>query len=165
MKFLFILLSLWLVAAPASACLVTQSFTPKGSVESLYATEVLAAKSSIQCSLYGLSNLALSADLVTMAQMGVHVQIGIDKAQAANAATKWRTVVAAGGEVRIKKTSYLEHNKYCVIDGLTLVSGSWNWSQGASLQDNNGMVVKDCPATVDAFIADFNRIWLRDKPS
>ena len=35
------------------------------------------------------------------------------------------------------------HNKFCLIDGITVISGSYNWTYGARLNKENVIVIKD----------------------
>ena len=53
------------------------------------------------------------------------------------------------------------HNKYVIIDGLTLVTGSYNWS--ANAEDNNfenAVFIQGGPL-IQSFAADFEGIWKR----
>ena len=54
----------------------------------------------------------------------------------------------------------LMHEKYCVVDGETVVSGSYNWTDNAEYKNDEDIVVsKNDRETARKFIRDFNRKW------
>lgn len=55
------------------------------------------------------------------------------------------------------KDSFM-HNKFCVIDNNTVITGSYNWSFKARLNDENILVIKDDRNLTDQFIAKFNEL-------
>lgn len=138
-------------------------FSPYDDVEAAVLAEVGKAQESITCSLFGISNPDLAHALIGKAEAGIPVMVGLDKRQAGGEADLHEALQDGGVQVRIKKTLVLEHNKFCVIDGRTVVMGSWNWSQSAQKQDNSELILRDCPDQVRQFEAAFWRIWVRDK--
>lgn len=151
-------------AAPAAAgCFVSQAFSPTQKIHVLYHNELIQTKKSVVCSLFGLTNIGLAADLKNLAIAGKSVRIGLDHRQSSFLPEQWQAIRAVGGEVRVTPTGVLQHNKFCVIDGRIVLTGSWNWSNSAPRQDNNGVVIKSCSVTAKAFTAEFERIWLRDE--
>jgi len=55
------------------------------------------------------------------------------------------------------------HHKFAVIDGQTLINGSFNWSPNAERSLENLIVVKDCKKEVSKFIEEFERILSIEK--
>ena len=79
-------------------------------------------------------------------------------------------VAAAGIDLRYKSYSYRwhyatakqMHQKYTIIDGQTVASGSYNYSNNAELQTMENVVVyeaADYPELVQEFVANFDSIW------
>lgn len=52
----------------------------------------------------------------------------------------------------------LMHNKFCVIDYNTVITGSYNWSYKAENNFENVIITKDDTALAEQFIAEFNKI-------
>ncbi len=52
----------------------------------------------------------------------------------------------------------LMHNKFCVIDGHTVITGSYNWSVRASRQYENITIISDAPEFAAQYIAEFEEI-------
>jgi hypothetical protein len=60
-----------------------------------------------------------------------------------------------------KKRSAIMHNKFCVIDGATVITGSYNWSRQAQQNSENITVISDYPELARQFIQEFESIFER----
>jgi phosphatidylserine/phosphatidylglycerophosphate/cardiolipin synthase-like enzyme len=135
------------------ACEVQPLFSPYDKVDDAIHAQLLQASKSVHCSLYGITNLRLANDLIDAKKRGADVGVGLDKKQAAGPHDLHAKLQAAGILVEIKTVATLEHNKFCVLDGVTAIMGSWNWSNNAQKQDNSDVIITDCPKVAQAFEA------------
>jgi phosphatidylserine/phosphatidylglycerophosphate/cardiolipin synthase-like enzyme len=135
------------------ACEVQPLFSPYDKVDDAIHAYLVQASKSVHCSLYGITNLRLANDLIAAKKRGADVGVGLDKIQASGKHDLHDKLQAVGILVEIKPVATLEHNKYCVIDGATVIMGSWNWSNNAQKQDNSDVIITDCPKVAQAFEA------------
>ena len=54
--------------------------------------------------------------------------------------------------------SVLMHNKFCVIDHSTIITGSYNWSYKAESNFENVVITRKDTMLAEQFIAEFNKI-------
>jgi phosphatidylserine/phosphatidylglycerophosphate/cardiolipin synthase-like enzyme len=101
--------------------------------------------------------------MAEQARAGLDVGVALDLTQSRNAASQHRKIQRAGGTVTVKRTGILEHNKFCVVDGVTVLMGSWNWSARAQAQDNSDILFTDCPTIAARFEAAYASIVARDR--
>lgn len=57
-----------------------------------------------------------------------------------------------------KRSSTLMHNKFCVIDSATVITGSYNWSRKAQQNSENITVISDHPELARQFIEEFESL-------
>lgn len=145
------------------ACEFTPYFSPTEDVQAVALKEIQDATTSIHCSLFGITNSVLGDALAAADKRGLDVELALDKTQSAGKASLDKVLKRAGLVVTIKKRVVLEHNKYCVFDGTSVLMGSWNWSNNAQKQDNSDILFKDCPDIAKAFEANYQMIYARDK--
>lgn len=62
------------------------------------------------------------------------------------------------GNLNAGRADRFMHNKFCVIDDQIVVSGSFNWTRKARLNDENIIVIKNDPNIVAKFNAKFENI-------
>lgn len=65
----------------------------------------------------------------------------------------------AGISVKVDETEHHMHHKFAVLDGATLLNGSYNWTRSASAFNEENLVVSSEPALVQSFARHFARLW------
>ncbi len=96
---------------------------------------------------------------------GVLVQGVIDASQAAgNQGGEYEALLARGIDVRLDGEGGSMHHKVLVIDGVIVVTGSYNFSASAEEQnDENTLIVHD-PALAEQYLDEFWRVWQFSQP-
>lgn len=123
--------------------------------------EVRKAKKSIFIAVAWFTNNSLFQDLVTKANNGCEVLlITSDDDINRNANIDFNTLVVGNSKIyRIGNgDSKLMHNKFCVIDLNTVITGSYNWSNKAETNHENIIITKGDSALALQFIEEFIRI-------
>jgi len=69
----------------------------------------------------------------------------------------------AGLEVIQDGNPYLMHHKVFVVDGQTVILGSFNFSQNAETENDENLLIVDDPALAQAFTAEFERVLAQAK--
>ena len=102
---------------------------------------------------------------------GVEVRVYLDESQEKQKYSKARELEAGGCEVRFENRSGLMHNKFCVIDGETLITGSYyevtrfceagsyNWTKAAETKNEENVLVIFSGGAVKMFEEQFERMW------
>jgi mitochondrial cardiolipin hydrolase len=163
MNIIWLLAPFVLLASAVWACEVTPIFSPGENVEAVALAEIQHAGLSIHCSLFGITNEVLGHALAAQAKAGLDVGLALDLNQSHNKASQHPKIARAGAQVTIKKTGILEHSKYCLFDGRTVLMGSWNWSARAQAQDNSDVLLKHCPLVAESFERNYQMIVERDR--
>jgi phosphatidylserine/phosphatidylglycerophosphate/cardiolipin synthase-like enzyme len=70
----------------------------------------------------------------------------------------WQRPLEAVGTPRLSSGDKL-HHKLAVIDGKTVITGSFNWSPSAAHQNDETLLVFDSPMLAAHFSAEVDRLW------
>lgn len=150
-------------------------YTPGDDVKSVIDALPLTAKHSLDCEMFGLTDLAFVANVVTAANNGVVVRVFNDRRQAGGPADKHALQIlvdagAVNGRIRVKVGSSehgnLDHLKNTIIDGAdgaladtsALATGSYNLSNSSQRQDNIFIYTND-PGEVQQALDKFDWDW------
>lgn len=68
-------------------------------------------------------------------------------------------LAASGVDVRIDRSPEHMHHKFMVVDGQTVLTGSYNWTRSAETRNEENLVVLDDPFLAGRFAEEFERIW------
>jgi phosphatidylserine/phosphatidylglycerophosphate/cardiolipin synthase-like enzyme len=54
---------------------------------------------------------------------------------------------------------YHMHNKFMVVDGVFLLTGSFNWTFQAGANNQENLLVVDHPFYIERYTAEFEKLW------
>ena len=154
-----LLMILWAISAPAFAQIYT---TPYQVVLPAVISLIDNAHSDLYLGCYSLTEPTLISALIAAKNRGVAVHIILDLSQSRGRVEKVQIQrLIAGGitDISIGQSSkhQLIHVKMMLVDGQTAVTGSWNFSSSASLQDNI-LQIENNPADYTQLLIFWNRI-------
>lgn len=145
--------------ADASNCRVAAQFSSQGSVGKVVVDALRAAKSRVTIALYGFDNTDLGDELIQLAKKNVAVKLKVDTARSKS--KKIVSLIArlrtGGVLVQTVAPDGRNHNKFVVIDGAQVLTGSYNWTLKSESNWEN-LLVLDCPELAKAYEAEWERI-------
>lgn len=66
---------------------------------------------------------------------------------------------SAGVAVKVDDTEHHMHHKFALLDGVTLLNGSYNWTRSAATFNEENLIVTSEPSLVRAFAQRFEALW------
>lgn len=125
--------------------------------------EIRKAVKSIHIAVAWFTDIDIFDLLCQKAQSGIRVELiifndGINR----NSSVQYDKLTELGGLFLMvgnnKKGSSIMHNKFCVIDGTTVITGSYNWSKRAQENWENITIITDHPILSQQFLQEFETI-------
>jgi phosphatidylserine/phosphatidylglycerophosphate/cardiolipin synthase-like enzyme len=120
-----------------------------------------ACRRSADACVFTLTDDRISAAVIEAHRRGVVVRIVTDDEKARDVGSDARRLAAAGIPVRVDDSPYHMHHKFAVFDGASLLTGSYNWTVGAALNNQENLVTSNDPRLVGPFIREFERLWTK----
>lgn len=107
--------------------------------------------------------------LCALAGRGVSIELIIanDEANFRETGLDFEQLRLVGGRVYTagkNRSKTFMHNKFCVIDGQTVITGSFNWSQSARQNHENITVSTEAEPLANQFLAEFRQLVNRYTP-
>jgi len=150
MKRAFLLAILYLAisiaATRSSGCPAAEPavyFSPKGGCTQAVVDELARAKKTVRVQAYNFTSPPIVAALIAAHGRGVDVQLCLDARAAASKGNAGRQCAAAGLPTFVDAAHPIAHSKVMIIDGETLVTGSFNFSKQAEKNLENLLVIHD----------------------
>lgn len=123
--------------------------------------ELTSATQSIYVAVAWFTDRHLFKILCDKAKEGLNVQlIVMDDYITQNCAINYKEIENYGGKLYLISESFgtLMHNKFCIIDEKTIITGSYNWSMKAASNHENITITSEAEALAFTFIVEFRRI-------
>ena len=119
-------------------------FTPSEDCTGTIVEELDKAKETILVQAYSFTSAPIAKALVAAHERGVKVEIILDKSNLTAQYTSGPYVAKAGVPVKIDSAHDIAHNKIIIIDGETVITGSFNFTQAAEKRNaENLLIIKD----------------------
>ena len=108
-----------------------------------------------------LTDRVLYHKLYSLCRKGITVEILLNYDQInLPSGLDFEKLTEAGGKIywEYESEKRLMHNKFCVIDSRTIITGSYNWTNKARSNDENILVIKEDTKSIFSFKNEFYRI-------
>ena len=164
----------WLIFAETGTCgemVVQACFSPQKRCSAHIVRQIAKAEKEILVAIYAFTHHDLAAALLEARRRGVTVRVIIDREfDAVNANSKGRFLETqkvsvrriSGARLAQDKEAGLMHQKFAVIDGAVVFTGSYNWTHSADrYNDENLLMFRHAGPLAEAYRKVFFHLWER----
>ena len=143
---------------PGEVCFTSGNRSTEGAdCAALVAAEIDAAKRTLLVQAYNFTEPRIIASLLAAHARGVDVTLLVDKLSARQRGAGVEEARQAGIATFVDRKPKIAHNKVIVIDGATVLTGSFNFSTNAACCNAENLLIVHSPALADAYAANFAR--------
>lgn len=158
------LLLLLFLAIPAQAFELTLHnapteiyFSPRGGAQDALVRRIDQARESIYVLAYSFTSEPIASALARAARRGVRVEAVLDRGQRTTRSGQGAALAESGATVYIDAKHAIAHNKVMVMDGKTLVTGSFNFTKGAEERNAENLLIVDSPELARLYREEWER--------
>ena len=120
---------------------------------------------TIVAAVYSFTHDGIRDALLRAHRRGVKIRLLMDNLQAKSKYAEDESLLQAGIEVRVDKSSAAMHHKFMVGDGLAVLTGSFNWTQNATERNAENFVIVRMAYIIRPFEQEFERLWELNDPN
>jgi phosphatidylserine/phosphatidylglycerophosphate/cardiolipin synthase-like enzyme len=131
---------------------VTVCFTPGGNCTDAIVQVLGHAKHTILVQAYSFTSAPIAKALLDAHKRGVQVQVILDKSQRGEKYSSADFLANQGVPTMIDANHAISHNKVIVIDGETVITGSFNFTKAAQEKNAENLLIIRDPALAAQYI-------------
>jgi phosphatidylserine/phosphatidylglycerophosphate/cardiolipin synthase-like enzyme len=136
---------------------VLAHFSPKGGCTEAIVREINAARREVLVLAYGFTSQPIAQALVDAKLRGVHVEMVLDHSNEHDAHSNLHFLLEQGVVPLIDAHHGIAHNKVMLVDGRTIITGSFNFTHHAeNANAENLLILKHHADLVRAYRQDFD---------
>jgi phosphatidylserine/phosphatidylglycerophosphate/cardiolipin synthase-like enzyme len=142
------------------SCPVAIRFSPHGGAEGAVVKTLRQGRIRVHAAIYGLTSAAIETALMDLARAGVRVALKTDRSQSAGRqqAALLARLRDVGVIVGLSRSASVLHDKFAVVDGRWVITGSLNWTNSAERRNRENVLILDCPPLASHFEAEWDSI-------
>lgn len=144
-----------LAELPARTAQITVFFSPRGGCAEAVINALEGAKRTVIVQAYSFTSAPIAAALVKAKRRGIDVRVILDKSQRTANYSSADFVARAGIPTFIDAKHAIAHNKVMVIDGVTVLTGSFNFSKAAEESNAENLLVINDPTLAAKYTANW----------
>ncbi|CAG4923367.1 phospholipase D family nuclease [Paraburkholderia gardini] len=151
-------------AAASQTANVEVAFSPDGGAERLVLHTIDSAQRSIRVMAYDFTAPAVVHALVLAKRRGVDVEVTVDyrsnieEDRSGRARAALGSLAYAGVPVRTVRVFPIQHSKFLVVDRMIVETGSYNYTQMATRNSENALVISGNAAIAAAYLSNWNTV-------
>lgn len=145
------------LAVAVQAAEVQVYFSPKGGCTEAVVSNLAKAKVSVLMQAYSFTSAAIAQALTDAKKRGVDVEVILDKSQRSEKYSSADFVAHAGIPTYIDTKHVIAHNKIMIIDGKTILTGSFNFTKAAEESNAENLLVIQDPALAAKYTANWKK--------
>jgi len=120
---------------------------------------VSGAKKSIDVAIYDINLDQLVHQLLVQKIQNLKVRVVVDRRQAKGDHSLVPLLIKAGAQVRYGHQRGIMHDKFTIVDGGMVETGSFNYTNHASEANQENQIYLSNPLVTDRYRARFEKIW------
>lgn len=146
-----------------AAANVNAMFSPNGGVRNRILAEINKAQSTIDIAIYSFTADQIRDALIAAKNGGVAIRIIADTSSVGSSGSEITTLQGLGFNLKTMAGigSGIMHNKYMIVDGKVLFTGSYNWSASAEGFNFENALFISASAVIRKYQDDFDAMWAR----
>jgi phosphatidylserine/phosphatidylglycerophosphate/cardiolipin synthase-like enzyme len=149
-------LSLHLQAADQSSPTISAYFTPNGGCTQAVVDALGSARASVLVQAYSFTSAPIAKALVDAHKRNVDVQVILDKSQRTAKYSSANFLANEGIPTYIDAAHKIAHNKVMIVDGKTVITGSFNFTKSAEEGNaENLLVISSAPELAQRYTANW----------
>lgn len=123
------------------------------------------ATQRIDIAAYSFTSKPIAEALLAAKQRGVAIRVMADKKSNSGRYTAVTYLANQDIPVRLNEKYSIMHNKFIIVDGNTVETGSFNYSAAAAEKNaENVILIKSVPSLAKTYETAFNQLWSESEP-
>ena len=145
-------------ATATNAGTITAHFSPKGGCTDAIVATIGEARQTLDIQAYSFTSVPIAQAVVAAQNRGVKVRAVLDKSQRTEKYSSATFLKNHNVPTYIDDQHAIAHNKIMIIDGQTLLTGSFNFSKAAEESNaENLLIIRGHPELIKQYAANFDK--------
>jgi mitochondrial cardiolipin hydrolase len=145
--------------APAAAGSSRAYFSPGEACLSAILGHLGRARVTLDICVFTITDDRIARAILDAHARNVRVRVITDNDKQYDGGSDVERLRRAGVALKVDETEHHMHHKFALVDGATLLNGSYNWTRSAGAFNDENLIVTSERSLVQAFARQFGELW------
>ncbi len=133
-------------------------FCPEDACSSQVIKQIDRTQGYVYVAMYSFTLDSIAGALIRAKNRGVDVKVVMEKSQVGRG-SEYERLRNAGIAVRLDKNPDFMHNKFMIVDGKIITTGSFNWSRHADEKNDENLLIVYSEELAKQYKKEFFELW------
>lgn len=138
---------------------VATMFAPDDAVTDAIVERLMGAGQRVDVLAFAFTSDAIGDVLLAARDRGVAVRAVMESRNTKGTGSEFERMRDAGIDIHADGNCYIMHHKVIVIDGRTVITGSFNFTRGAQEQNDENILIVDDPSLAAQYLEEVERVY------
>jgi len=139
-------------------------FSPGGNCDAKLISFAKSAHSTLDIAIYDLTLSTIASTIAGLNNSGLQIRVVCDRSEAQTKTSYISKLVSAGVAIKYGNVKGIMHNKFMIVDGHMLETGSYNYTSSATSFNAENQIYLDSPEVVSQYQSQFEKLWAQGIP-
>ena len=135
------------------------AFSPGPECRKMILSEIFNSEETIDICVFTISDNQIKDAIISAHHRGIQVRIISDNFKMYDEGSDISELSSEGIEVKVDASEFHMHHKFMVVDAKRLLTGSYNWTRTAELQNSENIIVLEDISISGKFLVEFEKLW------
>jgi cardiolipin hydrolase len=138
---------------------VSIAFSPGPDCRKLIISEIANSEDTLDICVFTISDNQIKDAIISAHHRGIQVRVISDNFKMYDEGSDIHELAQEGIDVRVDISDFHMHHKFMVVDAKRLLTGSYNWTRTAELQNAENIILLEDISIAGKFYLEFERLW------
>ena len=134
-------------------------FSPAGGCDKKLIQFIDNAKSSLDIAIYSITHSGIAQAIISAKNRGLAVRMVVDRSQSKGKSSLVSNLQSAGIPLKIGNFAGIMHNKFTIVDGEFMETGSYNYTGNATNNNGENQLYLNDSGVIQRYMANFEEIY------
>lgn len=134
-------------------------FSPNEGCDQKLIDIISSAKKTLDIAIYSIAHTGIANAIIDAQTRGVVVRMVVDKSQSVGVHSETGTLTTANVPLKIGNVAGIMHDKYTIVDGAILETGSFNYSSSATSYNAENQIYITNKDVIQRYQDNFEKLW------
>jgi phosphatidylserine/phosphatidylglycerophosphate/cardiolipin synthase-like enzyme len=135
---------------------VINAFSPDEPITDEIVERLSAAQQTIDVLAFAFTSDPVADELIVAKERNLGVRVVMENRNTKGTGSEFAKLQDAGVDIHSDGNCYIMHNKVMIIDGRTVITGSFNFTRGAQEQNDENVLIIDDPELAARYTEELN---------